>query len=1438
MLRLFLQNYEIELTEDIQVAITKQFEDITNPTSIINDWSKTVKIPATSQNNKIFGHLNNVDKLTVSGSGSTGVYFDPYKKIDFRLQWGDAIVMTGYAKNVSCDKDYYNLTLNGELGKVFQEMKKITFDKTTDDTKYLIDGSQYVDETINKDLIYRLWNNEPDFENLNLIEKYIWSFNATTGEKVKQINGAYRTQNYLGFAPNNSFESDFDYKTFQKDGQNTSMKLSEVLDERVQGVENNTEATYQSVVGIAADTVIGNGMLPREIGEYRSYMQLPYIYWNKLFQIFTKKAKEITGYDCILNQDWFNKTNPYWNRTIYTLEKLNKTTNGKAYNSDLNITLCDFIKTDSANGYYTPAISSTRSNITWNSITNNSTFLQEVKTDFKAGKFDNITFSQNIPVKLSFTGVYTNGSLATWNYLQFDNSYFMYVNFRLKDSNGNVVFTNTPIAIHNQHIAQRENEVVINGVPLKSAGQYETTVEIPFRMTIDRNTVGDDFDIEVAVYCTTYTDVNMYLVNSLSGGDIVGVNPNNIKFTSTGSLISVNTSNNKRSFSQFTLNDLWNNKVNLFDEILNYCKMHRIGIFCDYFNKQIIFKPLNSYFNDYTIEDWTEKVDLSKDYHIEPITFDNKYVKFNYGKNETELNKQYNDKFGLNFGEYKLTTQYEFNTSEKELFKNVKSVIPTTDMVLSWNNLYDNLKIVYTLPAEITISNKDKDNKTKDVFGSMLFFNANRVFDNTNGLRSVSITDDTDFQTYNQTYFYTQNGQEGRYIKSQKYPELDIVYDKQLCTFATPLENYTYKANRYNNRTGIYENFWKNYLDERYNVQNKIVTCYIYLKPSDYINFSFNKFVKINNQIYMVNKIYDYDITSSAPTKVDLITIQNIEGYTKALTFDWFQLYNSKQQAWDYYRDYITLTDVGQTQTIYVTSSKPVTWTDTSSALQSMLVYYNNDESNATNASGTIPAGEKIPVTFKMVEPYDEFGDVIFKSGDKEFKVSVALIYDETFEVYFKNTAGNYVTWSNDDYIDLRDEDETFTLYISSDEFTPVTWRDVDSSLQDLYINGTNGSGSIPAGDKVPVVFSVRDLIDSEGTIRFTNGHKDINVFVRIKIDKTFTIYDSDKTVWASTDKVDLQNTGPTMKTIYITTPNVPLYWEIMSSDLHGLGVCVDDDINDWGCYEFTRGVIPIGTMIPVTFRMNPEGDVNTINGQIRFYNTEISKTINVRLFWAEIFTVYNSNGEVWDEEVDYILLGGTDITKTIYLTANSDVEWYDDSSELQNLYIYSGEDPGDYGDYDRGNGVIPKPSNMKPIYFRLDPTAIELGSSGNIMLFNGRHEWKIPVRLYEPDVPALNGITVYRSDKQPWDFDFDYIELEPHTSKTIYMTSTTDIEWGSDVNIQNNVEVNGEVGYGQIQAGNQVAITFFNDEFTPCEGYIRFENQYQQYVEIFVRIK
>jgi len=101
MVRLFIENREIELDNSVQFAITKQFEDLTNPTTIINDWSKTVSIPFTQNNNEIFGYIYSIDRLTVVGNTNqalTGIYFDPYKKLNMRLQWFDDVIMVGYAK--------------------------------------------------------------------------------------------------------------------------------------------------------------------------------------------------------------------------------------------------------------------------------------------------------------------------------------------------------------------------------------------------------------------------------------------------------------------------------------------------------------------------------------------------------------------------------------------------------------------------------------------------------------------------------------------------------------------------------------------------------------------------------------------------------------------------------------------------------------------------------------------------------------------------------------------------------------------------------------------------------------------------------------------------------------------------------------------------------------------------------------------------------------------------------------------------------------------------------------------------------------------------------------------------------------------------------------------------------------------------------------------
>lgn len=77
----------------------------------------------------------------------------------------------------------------------------------------------------------------------------------------------------------------------------------------------------------------------------------------------------------------------------------------------------------------------------------------------------------------------------------------------------------------------------------------------------------------------------------------------------------------------------------------------------------------------------------------------------------------------------------------------------------------------------------------------------------------------------------------------------------------------------------IYTLFWQRYIEERYDRNNKVVTCYVNITPEEYQNFEFNKFVNIDNQLYFVNRIFDFNLTSNEPTKVELITIQDPAAY-------------------------------------------------------------------------------------------------------------------------------------------------------------------------------------------------------------------------------------------------------------------------------------------------------------------------------------------------------------------------------------------------------------------------------------------------------------------------------------------------------------------------------------------------------------------------------
>jgi len=128
------------------------------------------------------------------------------------------------------------------------------------------------------------------------------------------LNPYLKSSDIINFTPNNAYNTDFDYTTYQVN-KNQAEKFTDRLTIKQPGLVNQ----------IPADTIYPNGLKPRDIGEFRTYNQLPFIYFNKLFQIIVHKFWELTGWRFRLDNTWFDKSNPYWWKTVLMLQPLQYT---------------------------------------------------------------------------------------------------------------------------------------------------------------------------------------------------------------------------------------------------------------------------------------------------------------------------------------------------------------------------------------------------------------------------------------------------------------------------------------------------------------------------------------------------------------------------------------------------------------------------------------------------------------------------------------------------------------------------------------------------------------------------------------------------------------------------------------------------------------------------------------------------------------------------------------------------------------------------------------------------------------------------------------------------------------------------------------------------------------------------------------------------------
>lgn len=912
-IQLFLEGEEIELNDGISFPITKTFSHISNPTDILVEYSKTINIPATNKNNIIMAHAYRLDRqfVKLTRGNNIGIMLDPLKRIPMKLVYNGEVILDGYAKytsaTVNSKQTYYTFNLYGALGDVFQKLLDCVVDENMLNEDQLAEedgGLKYVIPTI--------------WEERVIDRKFI---KDSWDHKDVEFDAFTNPHNCIGFAPAyrglyDNFEStsmlglDWDSSylppiglptenNIPTEAEDVETKLKNLWVKNIMNSSNTIfsgiteEQARERVDAIDYSSIIPNGLNEHQLRQFRSYEQKPYIYLPALMYLFELKCRELTDYNIVLDKTWFNVNNPYYSNLCYMLDYLSVGGNREQSNNQPftsfsrntltkdshNITNNTVLMSSQIQYRLTDTAILNSGNITLNPIT----FGIENRRILSAGQDPNkceVVADKRTMVKLEITA-YVGKKSYTYYYwgslgrlgvdisipesinpiiapkYTVDNFVQMAEDTKY-DAESNTIIGTGYLTIPRIVIPHIKGDSVII--------QYKATLECPANSSL------------IPVY-------GELLYNGVKYVDLMVFEDNtNCTFVFPNTEYVVDW----RDTTTCSLKNIYKKEEPLFNIILQYSKMMGLIWSIDYNEKTLTLQTRRSYFNNYEIKDWTNKVDKSKGMTIEPVSFNSKYIVFNYDDVEGDHYTGYRDKYGVNYGEKKIRTRYNFDIKETDLFKDKihPSIISTKsnyslDDLINWDTI---TKIPSSI-SEINFMDCEDVDRSKSISLNNWYFRLNN-FTTSN---SYGICDLSPLEIRSGQYYWVSNPVMEYYniiTYTNTLPQFSPVYKSNVdgnvygCLFNCPMEDYT-RNGSLSNALGhyIYDMCWSDFINERYNANNKKLTCYVKITPEEFNRFNANTFVLIDNQLFVVNKIADFDVNNNA-TKVELIQVTDINGYT------------------------------------------------------------------------------------------------------------------------------------------------------------------------------------------------------------------------------------------------------------------------------------------------------------------------------------------------------------------------------------------------------------------------------------------------------------------------------------------------------------------------------------------------------------------------------
>lgn len=282
-------------------------------------------------------------------------------------------------------------------------------------------------------------------------------------------------------------------------------------------------------------------------------------------------------------------------------------------------------------------------------------------------------------------------------------------------------------------------------------------------------------------------------------------------------------------------------------------------------SSNFIIEPWTSYIASGDEFDWTDKLDVSKDFKISPLFYTQvSKIEFRDSDGGDYLNTLYQDQYEEPFGTLRVISNNELLNGDRTIETEIIPVpVMQIEGAVQASKGMDNTII----PQLHTHSAEDVGVLHEPVVGNkhLLYYN---------GIKNVY----TDI-AYTDTW-YMENDL-GAASGFTNYPMVSPYEDFPIQPSTLDLnwqreDGYIkFGLQDTNKGSSVYTSYWSSYIQSLYDKWARRVTAYFVLNSQDLQDFSFDDVIFVKDTYYYVEKIYDVPLGEKSSVKVDLIKLLN-----------------------------------------------------------------------------------------------------------------------------------------------------------------------------------------------------------------------------------------------------------------------------------------------------------------------------------------------------------------------------------------------------------------------------------------------------------------------------------------------------------------------------------------------------------------------------------